>query len=111
MQPGKLKVSESWIERAGLRVALVLDDFVNNEALPGSGVDATEFWTGLSDLIDDKSARNRQLLEHRSELQAKIDTWHRENRELEFDQSAYLNFLQEIHYIEPEGDNFSIRTE
>ena len=34
----------------GLQVARVLHDFISQEALPGSGVDADKFWAGFAAL-------------------------------------------------------------
>ena len=60
-------------ERQGLAVGQELDDFVMNEALPGSGVDPDAFWAGFAGLIADFAPRNRELLEKRDEIQAAID--------------------------------------
>ena len=84
--------------------------FIAEEALPGSGVDPEVFWKGLASLIHDCGPANRQLLEHRSELQAEIDAWHRRYSGETYDPSTYREFLEEIGYIEPEGDDFTIET-
>ena len=63
----------SRIQTGGLRVARVLYDFINDEALPGTGVDAASFWPALEAIIDDFAPRNRALLARRDELQARID--------------------------------------
>ncbi len=64
------------VEKAGLRVDEVLARFINEQALPGSGVEPQRFWEGLSTLIHEFGPRNRALLERREELQAAIDAWH-----------------------------------
>ena len=61
------------VEKAGLRVDEVLADFINQRALPASGVEPQRFWEGLSTLIHDFGPRNRALLEKRDALQAAID--------------------------------------
>ena len=53
---------------------------------------------------------NRDLLRRRSDLQEQIDGWHRRHRESRFDKDAYRGFLEQIGYIEPEGEDFSVDT-
>src|SRR2546430_9226318 len=57
-----------------LSVAQPLHAFVEREALLGTGISATAFWSGLADLVRDFGQRNRQLLEVRDSLQSRIDT-------------------------------------
>lgn len=97
------------VEKAGLRVDEALASFINEHALPGSGVDPRRFWEGLSELIHEFGPRNRALLEKRDELQASIDAWHMANRGKD-DAAAYRDFLTEIGYLLPEGPDFSIET-
>ena len=96
---------------AGLQVDRVLYRFIAEEALPGSGVDEDRFWTGLAALVDDRSERNRALLLRRTELQARIDQWHRERRGRAHDAREYRSFLEEIGYLEPECAPFEIDTD
>ncbi|GAA2383078.1 MULTISPECIES: malate synthase G [Gordonia] len=93
----------------GLQVAEVLYDFVNNEALPGTGVDAEKFWAGAAAVINDLAPRNRELLAVRDDLQAKIDAWHRDHQDFDFDE--YKAFLTEIGYLVPVPEDFQITTE
>ena len=102
--------AEQAVEIEGLAVADELHSFISEEALPGSGVDPAEFWKGLSGLIHELGPRNRALLERRGGLQAQIDGWHRRRRGAPFDKGAYRSFLQEIGYLEPEGEAFAIDT-
>ena len=64
---------------AKLQVASVLHDFIETEALPGSGVTSAEFWSGLAAMIRELAPINRQFLDLRNELQARIDDFHRVN--------------------------------
>jgi malate synthase len=98
------------IELHGLQVAKVLYDFVQHEALPGTGVAADAFWAGLGRLVDTLAPRNRELLARRDQLQARIDAWHREHVGPAFDPAAYKAFLQEIGYLLPEGPDFAVTT-
>ena len=98
-------------QRHGLEVDAVLDDFINDEALPGTGVDRDAFWAGFSAIVRDLTPINRALLTKRDELQAAIDGWHEERRGKPHDAEAYKAFLYEIGYLVPEGDAFEITTD
>jgi malate synthase len=91
-----------------LQVSNELYDFVNTEAIPGTGIDVNKFWTELELLITDLMPINAELLEKREQLQAQIDQWHVANRESGFDFAKYKAFLQQIGYLQTEGPNFSI---
>ena len=95
----------------GLQIASELVDFIENHALPGTGVAAADFWSGLSDLIHDFGLENRDLLQNREDLQAKIDAWHVEHRGMAHSHIEYRAFLEEIGYLLPEGPDFEIETE
>ncbi|MEM7620720.1 MAG: malate synthase G [Pseudomonadota bacterium] len=97
-------------EMFGMQVAMPLYDFIEQEALPGTGVASDVFWQGLSNLIRDLAPRNKTLLEKRSKLQDQIAGWEQQNLGQRI-QSDYLTFLKTIGYLEPEGDAFSIETQ
>ncbi|MFT4396990.1 malate synthase G [Gordonia lacunae] len=99
----------------GLQVATVLHDFINNEALPGTGVDADAFWAGAASVIADLAPRNRELLAVRDELQSKLDTWHRDHKDADLtpgtgDFDEYKSFLTEIDYLAEVPADFQITT-
>jgi malate synthase len=98
------------VEAGGLQVAKELYDFVNAEALPGTGVDQGKFWDGLGALIHTMGPKNRDLLAKREDIQAQIDAWHKSRRGQPHDHAAYKAFLTEIGYLVPEGGAFSIDT-
>src|SRR5246500_1922430 len=93
-----------------LRVARVLYDFVNKEALPGTDIDPDSFWAGVDKVVADLTPQNQDLLNRRDELQAQIDKWHRQRVIEPVDPDAYRQFLIEIGYLLPEPDDFTITT-
>ena len=93
-----------------LRVAKVLLDFVDDEALPGTGLDRAGFWAGFSRLVHELAPRNRALLVERDRLQAEIDAWHREHRGAPHDRAAYEAFLVRIGYLQPKAPSFRVDT-
>ena len=94
----------------GLQVEITLVTFVEDRALPGTGIAPDAFWAGLSALVHEFGPQNRALLARRAELQAKIDAWHVAHRARPHDHEAYKAFLQEIGYLLPEGEDFQIDT-
>ena len=99
------------VQVGGLQVAKVLFDFVNNEAIPGTGVDATQYWAGVEAVLNDLAPKNRALLAKRDDFQAQIDAWHQARAGQAHDAVAYKAFLQEIGYLLPEPEDFSATTE
>ena len=93
-----------------LRVARVLYDFVNNEALPGTDIDSDSFWAGVDKVVADLTPQNQDLLNRRDVLQAQIDKWHRQRVIEPIDAEAYREFLAEIGYLQPEPGDFTITT-
>jgi malate synthase len=87
-----------------------LYDFVNSEAIPGSGLKVAEFWKGFGQLVRSLAPRNAALLARRDELQAKIDAWHRQNPGPGFNHAEYKALLTEIGYLVPEQEPFSVST-
>jgi len=96
--------------RHGLQVDTTLASFVEDRALPGTGIAPDAFWAGLSALLHDLGPENRALLARREDLQAKIDAWHIAHRAQPHDHEAHKAFLQEIGYLLPEGPDFQIGT-
>ncbi len=98
------------IEINGLSVDKNLYEFVVNDAMPGTGIDASEFWSGFAGIVSDLAPKNRELLKKRDNLQASIDDWHRARHNAPHDHEAYKQFLEEIGYLLPEGPGFSVTT-
>ncbi|EMI11516.1 malate synthase G [Anoxybacillus gonensis] len=99
-----------YVQVGRLQVANIFYDFMTNEVLPNSGVDASKFWSDFEQLIEELTPKNKALLAKRDELQEKINEWHKQHRG-QFDFEQYQSFLQEIGYLEPEVDDFEITTE
>jgi malate synthase len=93
-----------------MNIATVLYEFVNQEALPGTGLDQEEFWQGFAALLQKFAATNAALLAKRDALQAKIDTWHTARKGRNHDAAAYEEFLRDIDYMLPEPDAVTIET-
>ncbi|TVP42637.1 MAG: malate synthase G [Halomonas sp.] len=87
------------ITRHRLQVAADLDRFINEQALPGTGIDENAFWAGVDALFHDLTPKNLQLLEERDTLQEKLDVWHRENPGPINDMPGYRRFLKEVGYL------------
>ena len=96
------------IQKGKLAIAKELYDFIENEALPGSGLNSDTYWKNFEQVVVDLSPKNKTLLAKRDDLQAKIDEWHRNNK---FELQAYKAFLIEIGYLLPEVEDFQISTE
>src|ERR1700689_2722698 len=94
----------------GLGIDQTLYDFVNLEAIPGTGIQEQPFWRGFAALVQALAPRNAALLRRRDELQSKIDAWHRQNPGPAFDHSRYKEHLVQIGYLVPEQAAFSVDT-
>ncbi|CAH0185695.1 malate synthase G [Priestia megaterium] len=92
-----------------LKVAPVLYQFINEEALPGSGLSTENFWSDFEALVTELTPVNKRLLEKRDQLQARINAWHQENPDGDF--SEHKSFLTRIGYLEDKTEDFLIGTE
>ncbi|MEE2917206.1 malate synthase G [Sphingomonas ginsenosidimutans] len=99
------------IDRAGLQVDAALAAFVEERALPGTGITADAFWRGTAAIFADLAPHNRELLATRDRMQAQIDAWHIERAGQPIDQSAYQAFLRDIGYLVPEPAPFAVAPE
>ncbi|MDB5084387.1 MAG: malate synthase [Bacilli bacterium] len=99
-----------YVKVGNLLVAPVLYDFINSEAMPGTGVCSDQFWSGLDSLIHDFAPKNKELLAKRDEIQKTINNWHKEKK-VSFDFQVYKTLLQEIGYLESEIEDFQITTQ
>src|SRR5690606_28801156 len=98
------------VQIGGIQVAKNLYDFVNNEAIPGTGVDADKFWAEFDKIVNELAPRNRELLAKRDAIQEKLDTWNREHKGQKLDMAEYKAFLKDIGYLVDEPEDFKIST-
>ena len=99
---------QDYIQRGRMQVASVLDNFINEQALPGSGVEPAKFWQGFEAVLAEFVAPNKTLLAKRDSLQAQIDDYHKAGKPA--NGPEYKQFLQDIGYLMPEPADFSIET-
>ncbi|WP_158737149.1 malate synthase G [Alteribacillus sp. YIM 98480] len=100
----------NYVKTGNLQVASELYEFINQEAIPGTGIESEKFWQGLDNIIHDLAPENRELLETRDDIQEKIHSWHKEHKG-SFDFNQYKNFLKEINYLEPKVEDFQVSTQ
>ena len=100
----------SRIQHKGLQVDADLARFIETEALPGTGIDAADFWNNFSDLANELAPKNRALLTERDRLQAELDAWHRANPGPVRDAAGYRSFLESIGYLQPAPAPFKVST-
>ena len=96
--------------RGHLAVAPALLHFIEDELLPGTGVDVEHFWSGFDQLVHDLAPLNRALLDKREVLQAQLDAWHRSNPGPVVDKSAYRAFLHSIGYLQAVPETVAVST-
>ncbi len=98
-------------ELEGLKINQNLFDFIEQKALPKTGISSAHFWQSFAKIIHDLSGENAQLLAKREDLQTQIDEWHQANFGDKFNFANYKQFLTDIGYLAPVVDDFAISTE
>ena len=93
-----------------LKVSKDLKDFLENEVLDGLDISSDHFWKSFEEILNEFSPRNKELLEKREDIQSSIDAWHIERRGSEHNHMEYKSFLEEIGYIAPRSEDFTITT-
>ena len=89
------------IQHHGLQVAATLSHFIEQQVLPGTGIEPAAFWAGFDALVSDLAPKNAALLAERERLQAELDAWHRANPGPVKKPVQYRKFLQRIGYLVP----------
>ena len=98
------------INEISLDISENLKEFVKDELLPGLDISPEYFWSTFQDVLNKFSQRNKQLLDKRKDFQEKINNWHIENKDKDFDVKKYKSFLEDIEYLHPRSGNFTIKT-
>ncbi len=83
----------------GLQVANELHAFINEQVLPGTGIDQAAFWQGFDAIVADLAPKNAALLAERDRLQMELDAWHKANPGPITDMAGYRAFLTRIGYL------------
>ena len=105
--------NENRVQKGILAIDSQLYNFIENDVLPRVGVESEAYWSNFEEIVKKFTPRNKELLAKRDELQAKIDQWHLDNptKDGEIDYPKYKEFLTEIGYLLPEGEDFEVSTE
>ncbi|MBC7680833.1 MAG: malate synthase G [Ferruginibacter sp.] len=96
--------------RHQLQVATVLERFIDEKVLPGTGVGSAQFWAGFDAIVTDLAPKNIALLAERDRLQIELDTWHKAHPGPISDMPAYRAFLESIGYLVPMPVNVTATT-
>ena len=99
------------IDKNGLKINSILFEFINNEAIPGTGIILEDFWFKFAEAVHELAPINKALLKKRDEIQKKIDEWHISNKDKDLDKSKYIKFLKSIDYIVEEKKDFQVTTQ
>ena len=94
----------------GLTINTEFRQFVEDEVLPLTTLSADHFWDDVQSLVEEFSPINAALLAKRDDLQAQIDTWHKQNDYAAVGIETYQQFLTDIGYLVDEGEDFAIQT-
>ena len=105
------------VQKGNLAIDAALYNFIANEVMPVVGLDNEKYWQDFEKIVTEFQPRNQALLAKRDDIQQQIDDWHTnnpvpktENGYGEIDKAAYTQFLKDINYIVPEGDDFLVET-
>ena len=101
------------VQKGSLAIDTQLYNFIANEVTPVVGIDNEKYWQEFEKIVKAFQPRNKALLAKRDEIQAQIDDWHDNNPASngQIDKAAYTQFLKDINYIVPEGDDFLVETQ
>ena len=99
------------VKKGNLIISSVLLNFVNQEVIPGTGIDAEDFWKKFDLAVHELAPANKTLIEKRESIQKKIDEWHFVNKDEEVNKNEYIKFLKSINYIIEEKEDFQISTQ
>ena len=95
----------------GLKIDKSLYQFINQDVLKQLDINEDDFWKGFAEAVTTLTPKNCDLLATRKSLQDQIDAWFLVRRGKDIDQTEYVNFLKDIGYLVPEGEDFQITTD
>lgn len=98
------------IQVGGLKIDAGLYWFVNEQVLPGTGIESSHFWQAFEKITLDLAPKCKVLLDKRETLQAKLDDWYKSHAGVDYDLQSYKSFLNDIGYLVPPGENFTVET-
>jgi malate synthase len=84
-----------------LQVDSLLARFIEDQVLPGTGIEPEHFWSGFAAIVDDLAPKNAALLAERDRLQAELDAWHGKHPGPIRNMAKYQAFLRKIGYLVP----------
>ncbi|PCJ22299.1 MAG: malate synthase G [Gammaproteobacteria bacterium] len=99
------------IQKGGLQIEKILFDLIENDVIPGTGVDPEAYWASFDAIVHELGPKNKALLAKRDKIQAQVDAWHLAQKGKAVDAVEYKAFLTEIGYLVPEGEDFSVSTQ
>ena len=99
-----------YIKTNAVQVEQNFYNFVNDEVLPGTSLDHTDFWYQASNMLKNFYKSNKLLLEDRQRMQSQLDEWNNKNKGKNFQIDEYKAFLKKIGYLKIDGPDFKITT-
>jgi len=99
------------IQKGNLSINSVLLEFINQEVIPGTGIDTEDFWKKFDFAVHELAPVNKALIEKRESIQKLIDEWHLVNKDKELNKDEYIKFLKSINYIVEEKEDFQVLTQ
>ena len=78
------------VDKNGLKISSTLFEFINNEAIPNTGVKNEDFWSKFSKVVHELAPINKKLIQKRENIQKKIDAWHKSRKEKDFDKNEFI---------------------
>ncbi len=98
------------IKRGNLTISSILLEFVDQEVIPGTNMNAEDFWNKFDLAVHELAPINKALIKKRETIQKEIDEWHLANKDKELNKDKYIKFLKSINYIVEEKEDFQIST-
>ena len=99
------------IKKGNLTIDSILLEFVNQEVIPGTDVNAEDFWKKFDFAVHELAPVNKALIKKRENIQKQIDKWHLANKGKKLNKDEYIRFLKSINYIIEEKEDFQISTQ